>query len=94
MKINVTSWRGHHEAVLEPEISKALFNKMTGKTVEALPAEFKTKIPDTWQELEGLWRDGKLGYMAVAGNKGDLSLVKEFDPLAEEMTFIAPQTGG
>jgi hypothetical protein len=92
MKINVTSFRGHHEAVLEPEISEVLFNKMTGKTVEALPKDFK--IPDTFQELEGLWKDGKLGYKAFAGNNGDLSAVKEFDPLIEEMTFLAPIAGG
>jgi len=94
MKVNVTSQRGHHEAVMEPEIAEAVFNKMTGRTVKALDPSFKVKIPDTFGELEALWRDGPGGYTALGGKGDDLRLVREFDPTVEEMTFIAPIAGG
>lgn len=95
MKIMVTSWRGHHEAVvMEPEVSEAIFEKMTGQTVKPLPVEYKTKIPDSFQELEGLWTKGKMGYTAMQGQNGEMEVVKEFDPKIEDLLFIAPIIGG
>ena len=93
MKIKVTSRRGHHEAdVMEPEVIQAVFNKMTGKTLEPLPDTIRQKLPDTFHELEALWNKGKMGYSAVFGEKGELT--KEFDPNANTMLMIAPQAGG
>jgi hypothetical protein len=95
MKLMVTSWRGHHEAVVDdPTISKAVFEKMTGLNKAALPADMKVKIPDTFQELEGLWRDGPMGYTAVAKRVDGMEVVKEFDPLIEDLLFLAPIVGG
>jgi len=95
MKVMITSFRGDHNAVLEPEVSQVLFEKLTGKRTEALPADLKTKVPDTFQELEGLWRDGKLGYSAFVQHPEDgIAPVKEFNPEIEDLLFIAPQQGG
>jgi hypothetical protein len=92
----VTSKRGHHEAVLEdPAIAGPIFDKMTGKTEAPLPPEFKTKVPDTWQELQALWKPGKLGYTAIqAGADGEVVGLKEFSPEAQDVVFIAPVIGG
>ena len=100
MIFKITSHRGHHEAdVAEAEVSEALFNKLTGKTKEALPTEFKSKVPETFQELEGLWKEGKLGYTATTVDKGldkenNSRLVKEFDPQVKEVVFLGLLGGG
>jgi len=95
MKVKVTSWRGHHEAaVMEPEVARSVFEKMTGKTSKALDPALKVKMPDTFAELEALWRDGTGGYTALAGAGDDMRLVREFDPAVEELTFLAPIAGG
>jgi hypothetical protein len=62
--------------------------------VKALDPALRIKVPDTFHELEALWRDGPGGYTALAGVGDDLRLVKEFDPTVEEMTFLAPIAGG
>ena len=95
MIFKITTFRGHHEAsVMEPEVSRQIFDKLTGLSQAALPAEFKTKVPDTFQELEALWKDGPMGYLGFAQQGTELTLTKEFDPTVEEMVFIAPQQGG
>jgi len=95
MIIKITSWRGHHEAVLEPEVGQVLFEKMTGKRVEAIPAEFRVRVPDTFQELESLWQNGKQAYCVVSKDThGDLIPMKEWNPDVEELLFIAPIAGG
>lgn len=96
MKIKITSFRGHHEAdIMEPEVAEALFDKLTGKTKEALPADLKTKVPDTFEELQGLWQKGKLPYVAaVKKGNAEARIVKEFDPEADDMLFLAPIIGG
>lgn len=95
MTIKITSHRGHHEAaVMEPEVSQAIYEKMTGKTEAPLPAEYKVKIPDNFGELEGLWKEGRLGYMAFEGKNGDMELIKEFRPEIDVLLFIAPQQAG
>ena len=90
MKIIVASGRGHHECVCEPEIGKALFEKLIGRTSEALPSDLKTKVPETFQELAALWEPGKLGYMAFRNEE----MIKQFDPAAEEVTFMPAIRGG
>jgi len=96
MKFRVTSKRGDHQAVLEaPDVAEALFNKLSGKTSAALPAEMKTKIPDTFGELEGLWREGQMGYTAISQDKNEnLIGLKDFVPEAETVVFIAPIAAG
>jgi len=64
---------------------------MTGKSTAALPQDLKTKVPDTFQELEALWREGKLGYMAF--DEKDV-MVKEFRPEATELLFSPKIIGG
>lgn len=93
MKISITSSRGHHEAVADVETARCVFEKLTGKRKDPLPRTLK--IPDTFGELEALWKEGGGGYTALAKNKvGDLSLMKEFDPTVEDVAFIAPVVGG
>ena len=94
MNIRITSWRGDHQAVLENEVAEAIFDKLTGKTAKALPSEMKVKVPDNFGELEALWNDGKMGYMAVAKEGEDTVMVKDFDPKAETLVFLAPIIGG
>ena len=96
MKIMITSFRGDHNCeVAEAEVAEKLFNKLSGKTTEALPEEFKTKVPNTFQELEALWKPGKLGYTMVSKDKDEnLIPVKEFDPALDNMLAIAMQQGG
>jgi len=97
MLFRITSWRGDHQATIEaPEVAKAVFNKLTGKTVEALPEALKTQVPDTFQELQSLWKDGAVeGYAPIALDKnGELIGMKEFNPEAETVVFIAPIAAG
>lgn len=95
MVIRITSWRGDHNCVTEPEVARALYDKLTGKSNEPLPAELKTKVPETFEELAGLWTEGTLGYSAIGLDKdGEIIAVKEFDPKAAEVVFLAPITGG
>ena len=94
MKIKITSHRGHHECAVDATVGEALFDKLTGRRVEALPAELRPKIPENFAELEGLWRDSRMNYAAVATRGGELVGVREFAPQADEIVFIAPITGG
>lgn len=96
MKFSITSHRGHHECdLLEVDVQEAIFNKMTGKRHEALPIEYKTKVPDTFEELAGLWKDGNLNYTAISFDKEKEPIsFKVFNPEAEEVAFIAMETGG
>jgi hypothetical protein len=96
MRIMITSFRGHHEAeVLDPEVAKAIYDKMSGKTEEPLPEVLKTQVPDTFQELEALWKEGRLGYSAVSKDKDDeLIPMREFDPQAEVLCFLGMIQGG
>lgn len=91
MKIRIQSGRGDHSAEVCEEVAEAIFNKMTGKTKEALPADLRTKVPDTFQELEFLWKPGKLSFPAIE-NKDDL--MKSFRPEATEVLFLIPHIGG
>lgn len=95
MRIKITSHRGHHEAVLdEPQVAEQFFNKMVGKETAALPPELKTKVPDTFVELESIWKNGNPGYSAYT-KKGDmLEKVVDFNPAVEEVLFISPIIGG
>jgi hypothetical protein len=95
MVLKVTSHRGHHEAnVAEIDVAKQIFDKMTGKTEEALDHSIKTKIPDTFQELEGLWKTGKMGYMAFTGKGDESEMLTSFKEEVEDVVFIAPVRGG
>ena len=91
MKLIITSKRGHHEAVLEPEVSKLLFDKMTGKMERSLDKDLKQQIPDTFEELKGLWKRGNPGYTAYDENE---EIMTEFNPEAKEVLFVAPIAGG
>lgn len=96
MKFMVTSHRGHHEATVEDAVvSEALFNKLAGIRTEPLPEEYKVRIPDTFQELAGLWKDEKMGYTPIGfGPNEEMMQVKEYSPDIEKVIFLAPITGG
>ena len=100
MVFKITSRRGHHEVdIAEPEVCEALFNKLTGKTNAPLPEEFKGKVPDTFQELQGLWRKGNLAYVATTVDKGmdaanNSRLVTKFDPQLKDVVFLDMISGG
>ena len=94
MKIRITSFRGDHEAVLDPEIGKAIFLKMTGSSVDALSDSLKAVVPDTFKELEELWKEGKVCYLPFRKVGDDIETIKEFDPEDEELLFVSPITGG
>ena len=96
MNLQVTSHRGHHEAcVLEPEVSKAIFEKLTGKNTEPLPQALKTKMPDTWADLEALWEKGQKGYLPfLVDEEKNLIPCREYSPEIKDILFLAPITGG
>jgi hypothetical protein len=94
MKISIMSEHGHHEAVVEDEVSREIFNKLTGKSSKALPAEMKVKVPNTFQELSALWHDGGRTYLAVGKRGGESVKLAEYDPKADEVLFMPPQAGG
>ena len=97
MRIQITSSRGHHEAETDTAVAEVVFNKLTGKRHAALPPEVRTKVPDTWHELDALWQDGTVsGYTAIS-KKGDASEIiglQEFDPQAGDLMFMSPISGG
>jgi hypothetical protein len=92
MKIKITSHRGHHEAVLEADVSQMIFEKLTGVRTEALPCDLKTRMPQEFKELKALWTSGKTAYLAIEPSAN--RHIREFDPNAEEILFLAPITGG
>lgn len=95
MKFRIMSNRGDHQATIEaPEVAEAIFNKLTGKTTEALPVALKTQVPDTFQELETLWTEGKGNYTVFAGKDGDLEIVRDFQPEVETVVFMPQIAGG
>lgn len=95
MKIRITSHRGDHEAVVEPEVGRAIFDKMTGASEAPLDESVRERVPETFSELARLWEKGKLSYAAIRKDaQGELEAVREFDPSADEVTFLAPITGG
>lgn len=91
MKLMIHSFRGEHACDCAPAVAEALFNKLTGKTEEALPVALKTEIPATFQELEELWRPGKLPFLAADESN---ELVLAFRPEIKEMIFLAEIIGG
>lgn len=92
MKIKIMSHRGDHEAVMEVADAKLVFDKLTGKTSAPLPAEVKTRIPDTFQELDALWTEG-MSRMTVFSKSTDL-LVTEFQDDLEDLLFMNPLVAG
>lgn len=96
MVLKVQSHLGHHEAeVAEPEVSEAVFNKLTGKTVEPLPKEMQEKMPDTWRDLEALWTTGNEQFKVFTRDEQrELVLVREYNPEAKDLLFIPIQSGG
>ena len=97
MKVRITSWRGDHCATVDVGVAEQVFAKLTGKRTDALPTAVREKCPDTWQELQALWNPGKVtGYTPVVKHAGQDGMVgvKEFDPSADELMFLAPVVGG
>ena len=93
MRIKVTSHRGHHECEVTADVGRMIFEKLTGKRGDPLPKSLK--VPDTFQELAALWQPGQGGYTAVSSDKdGEVLSVREYNPDASEILFIAPITGG
>lgn len=91
MKIRIHSFRGDHACEPDVAVAEAIFNKLTGKTKEALPEEIKTKVPDTFKELQELWTEGKMKFL-VADESNEM--VKEFRPDIQEMLFMPIPIGG
>ena len=72
MIFKITTHKGHHQAdVLDEVDQKILFDKLVGTYTDALPVEMKTKVPDTFQELEALWKPGKLAYIPTVKKEND-----------------------
>jgi len=98
MRFNITTHRGHHEAdVMDEVVGKALFDKLSGRSVNPLPEEMKAILPENFQELQGLWKKGKLGYVPALveeGNSDAAAVMTEWDPNAKEILLIAMQSGG
>jgi hypothetical protein len=92
MKIKITSRRGHHEAVLETDVSRMIFEKLTGQRTEPLPAEIQAQLPETFRELTALWTPGKTTYLAVDPSAD--RRIRDFAPDAGEILFLAPVIGG
>lgn len=95
MLIKVQSHRGDHNCLLEGEVAERMFDKLTGRIEAPLGDEVKEAIPETFQELDALFRRGRLSYLPVRKDAdGETVLVDEFDPALEGITFIAPVRGG
>ena len=95
MRLKITSWRGHHQADVETPVARSLFDKMTGRSKEALPQAVKIAVPDTFAELTALWNAGNPGYTALKVDENkNATVLNDFDPEAEEVIFLAPITGG
>ena len=87
MQLRIQSYKGDHVCECDTETARMIFEKLTGLRREPL----RIKVPDTVHELEALWQEGGLKYLA-ANETGEL--VKDFDPKAEKMIFLTPVTGG
>lgn len=96
MLLMVTSHRGHHEAnVGDVAVCEQIFNKLTGKTKEALPESFKCIVPPEFSEIKMLWTNGTMNYTAIAkDSQGETTIVKDFTPNVQEVAFLAPIVGG
>jgi hypothetical protein len=96
MKFTITTFRGDHNCELDdPGVSQMLFEKLVGIREAPLPDEVKTKVPDNFQELEKLWKQGRMGYggFSVDAEK-NMTKLAQFDPNAQEVVMLAPIGGG
>ena len=95
MIIRIQSHRGDHNCeVADVDVAEKVFDKLTGRTSLPLSEEVRTSIPDTFQELEALFRTGTLSYMPVQKDGGYMTLVERFSPDLREVLFVAPIRGG
>ena len=97
MIFKITSHIGHHEAdVLDVVDQQMLFEKLVGTRNEALPVEMKSKVPDTFHNLNQLWHDGKMGFIPVVKQEDseDFVMIKQFNPSLREVVMLAPIRGG
>ena len=92
MKIRIMCHLGDAHCEVEEAVGRAIFNKLTGKMEEALSEEIRAKVPDTFRELAALWDHGKRNYFPVDFTSKEP--VREFDPLVQDVVFIAPLRGG
>lgn len=95
MVLKIASRRGHHEAVIDDvSVVRAIHDKMTGRCSDPLPEEFKTKVPENFRELEGLWKSGKMGYTPAFQKSGAEEISRDFDAEADAVLMFPPITGG
>ncbi len=95
MVFKITSHRGHHEATLEQEAGRMVFEKLTGLTRARLPEAARVYVPENFGELETLWRDGAGEYTAFAVSPDkELTPLRKFDPAVKEVLLLAPIAGG
>ena len=88
MRIRIMCTYGDRNCEVGEEVGRAIFDKLTGRTVEALPKEM---IPETFLELQALWDEGKRNYFPV--DFASRELVTEYAPSAD-VVFIPPLRGG
>jgi hypothetical protein len=94
--LKIQSHKGHHECECEQEVATAVFERLTGKRKDPLPKEMKARLPDTFQDLEALWKGGKQSYLAVTpkGKDMDMEQIHEIDVGSGIIMFIPPIAGG
>ena len=94
--LKIQSHKGHHECECEHEVATAVFERLTGKRRDPLPKEMKARLPDTFQDLEALWKGGKQSYLAVTQkDKGkDMEKIHEIDVGGGGIIMFIPPIGG
>ena len=92
--LKIQSHLGHHECQCEQEVAIAVFERLTGKRKDPLPEEMKTQLPDTFQDLEALWKGGKQSYVAVVKKGEEMEQVRQLEKGVVEVMFIPPIAGG
>jgi len=94
LTLKIQSHRGHHECQCEQEVATAVFDRLTGKRAAPLPDEMRTQLPDTFQDLEALWKGGKQSYVAIVKKGEEMEKVRQLDKGVVEVMFIPPIVGG
>jgi hypothetical protein len=89
--LKIQSHLGHHECQCEQEVATAVFERLTGNRKDPLPKEMKAKLPDTFQDLEALWKGGKQSYIAISKS---MEQVRQLEEGVVEIMFIPPIAGG
>jgi len=96
MKVKIICSEGDLACDLEQNEAQVVFNRVTGKSNEALPESILNRFGDRVSAVPGLKQDGRLSYAVFREIDGDHQKVKSFSDLGpdDSVLLMPPVVGG